>query len=311
MGGTHPGLRLPNLWDQCLIYVENAEILTFLKPAPAPVLCRPERPRGRSWSLGWGFPGLGWADWTPPPPVHRLSSLRPSWSTEGIHTNLFIESAAPTWLCHLPVRPSVRPSVRLSIHPSIHPALMPSSPRPGLSRSPSWPALGGGGSHTHPVGPTHCEGWVFGEQLLPTSPQLAWPRGPVCCQAVQRSLHPAPLAASPADPPPPVPALGLVGQRASRKTSASLGRPALLQAAGLPLPQGPLFLGPPPEAPGHPQAPGRWVEASPRPSLPCECVGDRSDVLVLCPQTGLPCTPPSPHTHIVLFGLLDTNTKDI
>lgn len=237
------------------------------QPCPSPVRPeRPERPQGRSWSLGWGFPGLGWADWTPPPPVHRLSSLRPSWSTEGIHTNLFIESAAPTWLCHLPVRPSVCPSIR------------PCSPRPGLSRSPSWPALRG---EPHPpMGPTHCEGWVFGGQLPPSSRQLGTghhhPWGGPCAVRLSREAPPSPLAASPADlsRDTPVPALGLVGRRASRKTSASLGCPALLQAAGLPLPQGPLFLGPPPEAPGHPQTPGRWVEASPRPSLPCECVGD-------------------------------------
>lgn len=180
------------------------------QPCPSPV--RPERPRGRSWSLGWGFPGLGWADWTPPPPVHRLSSLRPSWSTEGIHTNLFIESAAPTWLCHLPVRPSVRLSV--------HPALLTSA---GSQSIPLLASIAGGA--TPPMGPTHCEGWVFGEQLPPSSRQLGTghhhPWGDPCAVRLSREAPPSPLAASPADlsRDTPVPALGLVGRRASRKTS--------------------------------------------------------------------------------------------
>lgn len=111
IGGAHasPPVCCLHRWDQCLIYVENAEIFTFLKLAPAPILPWPEHPQGQSWSLGWGPPGLGWAGWTIPP-AHRFQSPRPSWSTQGPCTNLFIEPAGPKWLSS----PSVLPQPLLS-----------------------------------------------------------------------------------------------------------------------------------------------------------------------------------------------------
>lgn len=68
MGGVHIGPRVvpegQKNWDQGLIYVENAEICTFLKPVlsnqfcpilvPQPSLTWPEHPMRQSWSLGWG-----------------------------------------------------------------------------------------------------------------------------------------------------------------------------------------------------------------------------------------------------------------
>lgn len=57
-------------WDQGLIYVENAEICTFLKPVPSsqsrpiavpqPSLTWPEHPLRQSWSLGWGPQAWFW-----------------------------------------------------------------------------------------------------------------------------------------------------------------------------------------------------------------------------------------------------------
>lgn len=82
-------------WDQCLIYVENADICTFLKPDHDPVLPRLSTPRDRAglWAGGPSF-GLSKLD---PRPYHWHPRL--SWFTKGTQTNLFIELAVPMWLC--------------------------------------------------------------------------------------------------------------------------------------------------------------------------------------------------------------------
>lgn len=67
------GLCRHDRWDQRLIYVEKAEICTFLEPVPDPALSWPEHPQGQSWSLGWEPSGLGWAGWTLPPGPWLLS----------------------------------------------------------------------------------------------------------------------------------------------------------------------------------------------------------------------------------------------
>lgn len=73
--GAPEGSCLHDHWDQRRIYVESAEIFTFLEPAPATAPPRPEHPQGQSWSLGWG--PQAWAGQAGPyPPVYQLSSPR-------------------------------------------------------------------------------------------------------------------------------------------------------------------------------------------------------------------------------------------
>lgn len=123
------GSCLHDYWDQCLIYVENAEIFTFPEPALPQLHPGLNTPRDRAglWA-GGPRPGLGKLDPTLQSTSSRPRGLAPS-PQRGPRTNLFINLPGTSGSVHPSVRQSSLPLLLLL--PLARTLLCP-PPRPAL-----------------------------------------------------------------------------------------------------------------------------------------------------------------------------------